>query len=222
MAFNFFEPPLIYGTVVVLMIAVCLLMALFKLVSQSLAERTQDVAPEFAGKRLLPEDYEALCCRTGFNKAELSRIYARFMQITGGESYCEVDKVIDEMPYFDGPLKSRFRYALHLPDQVDFVLLASALSVFCERTALDEKMRFLFHLYNVDESATVSKKDLVDLLYQILPDTQDELEKEQLINRAVDGTFEELCGSSEQQELGVDQFVMAATPIIGERCTIFF
>lgn len=41
-------------------------------------------------------------------------------------------------------------------------------------------------------------------------------------DRAVQGTFAELCGSSEDQELGMEQFQMAATPIIGERCTIFF
>lgn len=128
----------------------------------------------------------------------------------------------EEVPYFQGPLQDRMVSALKLPEELDFVILASALSVFSEKAALDDKMRFLFRLYSSEASGTVSKQDLTKLLDDVLPEFPDEEERSTLIERAVEGTFEELCGSSEDQELGMEQFQMAATPLIGERCTIFF
>ncbi|CAE8613289.1 unnamed protein product [Polarella glacialis] len=100
---------------------------------------------------------------------------------------------------------NRMTGALNLPDKVDFVILCTALGVFCERTPLDDKMRFLFRLYNSDGTGLVSRQDLTTLLDSILPEFPDTDERARLIKRSVEGTFEELCGNSDQQELGMEQ-----------------
>mmetsp|Transcript_105369 Transcript_105369/g.250860 ORF Transcript_105369/g.250860 Transcript_105369/m.250860 type:complete len:225 (-) Transcript_105369:65-739(-) len=216
-----FTPPWLYGTVAAFVLITGLLFATMKFVGRLLADRQLARVHPPNARRLSTEDFEALACRTGLTRAEIARLYVSFMKITGGNSHEDVDKVIEELPYFEGPLQDRMKTALKLPEKVDFVILATALSVFSERAALDDKMRFLFRMYSSD-LGSVSKQDLTNLMNDVLPPFPDDDERNRLIDRAVQGTFEELCGSNENQELGMEQFQMAATPLIGERCTIFF
>ncbi|CAE7291470.1 CNB1 [Symbiodinium natans] len=216
-----FTPPWLYGTVAAFVLVAGTLFVAMKFVGRFLADRQLARVHPPNARRLSTEDFEALCCRTGLTRAEISRLYVSFMKITDGKSHEDADKVIEELPYFEGPLQDRMRAALKLPEKVDFVILATALSVFSERAALDDKMRFLFRMYSSD-LGSVSKQDLTNLMDDVLPEFPDDDERNRLIDRAVQGTFEELCGSNENQELGMEQFQMAATPLIGERCTIFF
>eukprot|EP00434_Breviolum_minutum_P031862 symbB.v1.2.028178.t1/scaffold2915.1/size67295/3 len=214
-----FQVPWLYGTIALFVLLVGLLFVSMKFLGRFVADQQLARVHPPNARKLSSEDFEALCCRTGLSRAEISRLYMSFMKITDGNSSEAAEKIIQEVPYFQGPLQDRMLSALKLPEEIDFVILASALSVFSERAALDDKMRFLFRLYSSDATGTVSKQDLTKLMDDMrFPDD----ERNRLIDRAVQGTFEELCGSSEDQELGMEQFQMAATPLIGERCTIFF
>ena len=282
-----FQAPWLYGTIALFLLLTALLFAVMKFVGRYVADQQMERVHPPNARKLSAEDYEALCCRTGLSKSEISRqlglyfflkfvegvfggkkvrdgkdeerfasqvdwsrgsrvcsllvldglrlvswmddltmnllrLYMSFMRITDGESHETAEKVIQEVPYFQGPLQDRMVSALKLPEEIDFVILASALSVFSEKTALDDKMRFLYRLYSSGTTGAVSREELTKLLDDVLPEFPDEEERDRLIERAVEGTFEELCGSSEDQELGMEQFQMAATPLIGERCTIFF
>ncbi|CAE7298578.1 unnamed protein product, partial [Symbiodinium necroappetens] len=166
-----------------------LLFATMKFVGRLLADRQLARVHPPNARRLSTEDFEALACRTGLTRAEIARLYVSFMKITGGNSHEDVDKVIEELPYFEGPLQDRMKTALKLPEKVDFVILATALSVFSERAALDDKMRFLFRMYSSD-LGSVSKQDLTNLMNDVLPPFPDDDERNRLIDRAVQGTFE--------------------------------
>eukprot|EP00435_Cladocopium_sp_Y103_P066435 s502_g28.t1 len=217
-----FQVPWLYGTIGLFVLVAGLLFVSMKFIGRFISDQQLARVHPPNARKLSNEDFEALCCRTGLSRAEISRLYMSFMKITDGNSHEEAEKIIQEVPYFQGPLQDRMLSALKLPEEIDFVILASALSVFSERAALDDKMRFLFRLYSSDVTGTVSKQDLTNLMDDVLPEFPDDDERNRLIDRAVQGTFEELCGSSEDQELGMEQFQMAATPLIGERCTIFF
>eukprot|EP00931_Biecheleriopsis_adriatica_P092979 TRINITY_DN66728_c0_g1_i1.p1 TRINITY_DN66728_c0_g1~~TRINITY_DN66728_c0_g1_i1.p1 ORF type:complete len:228 (-),score=41.00 TRINITY_DN66728_c0_g1_i1:135-818(-) len=219
---NLFTPPWIYATIASVLFLLAMFGFLSKCIFDLIDRRGLNKVPENT-KALTPEDYEALCCRTGFTRKEISRLYSTFMTVSEGKLYEDAEKVIKELPYFAGPLQDRMVSALKLPPRVDFVILATVMSVFSERTSLEDKMRFLFNLYSADNrNGVVDKKDLTELLDVVLPEFQDEDERTRLIDRAVQGTMEELCGNTAEPELGMEQFNQAATPLIGERCTIFF
>lgn len=219
-----FDPPWLYVFITGVTVVTCLLCIFLGVAYNRLVERSQIAEPPQGAAKLTPEDFENISCRTGFTTPEISRLYREFMLASQSNSTMKSVSLLKEVKYFQGPLQDRMVKALHLPELADFVVFVTAMSLFSERAPLDDKMKFLFDLYNVDDSGSVGRRDLRDLLDMVLPPTflDDRGERSKLIERAVEGTFQELATSQDVDELSADQFRMAATSLIGERCTIFF
>ena len=67
------------------------------------------------------------------------------------------------MPYFAGPLQDRVVSAMKLPDEIDFVVFVSALSVFGANAALDDKSLGSVWPMFFSSSRTVGPLDQKDL-----------------------------------------------------------
>lgn len=183
-------------------------------------------------RRLAPEELEAIGARSGFSQAELLRLYRRFVRAGNGQAEVKADELMAGLDVLSGPLVPRLPAALRLPPPpkpVDFTTAATALGVFCERTPDDDKTRFLFRLYDADCDGKISKQDLRSTLELILPELLECDDGEELLERAVEGTFEELVGNrgrlakdDAESYLTLEQFAMVAADLAGERCTGFF
>eukprot|EP00928_Gymnodinium_smaydae_P036734 TRINITY_DN25630_c0_g1_i2.p1 TRINITY_DN25630_c0_g1~~TRINITY_DN25630_c0_g1_i2.p1 ORF type:complete len:211 (+),score=47.87 TRINITY_DN25630_c0_g1_i2:45-635(+) len=176
------------------------------------------VAPADA-LRLSLEELEGLCARSGFTRAEILRLHGRFRALSNGKAKVEAKAFLQGIPELDGPLAERLPSVLRLePTQtIDFGAAVAALTVFCERTPVDDKMRLFFRLYDADGDGRLSVEDLRSTLRLILPaDVDDEI-----VDHAVSRTLEELGGRG-ATELTQEQFAMVATDLARERGTVFF
>jgi len=196
------------------------------------APKYQRVVPE--GTRLNAEDLEAACARSGFTKEEAKRLHMQFSIVSGGARKVETASLLTGISELKGPLQPRISGALRLTGSrsrtLDFQAVASALGVFSERTPGDDKTRFMFRLYDGDGDDLITPGDLRELLEMIVPPSQDgdgkaDEERSEMIERAVEGTFEELLGCSDVHDgegLTLDQFALVAGDLAAERCTVFF
>jgi Ca2+-binding EF-hand superfamily protein len=148
--------------------------------------------------RQLIEEIKAV---SGFTEREVKQLHVKF---------CSLDPLKGEistlsflrLPELNMPLVSRMLRALRLSNvrSLNFRDFTKALAVFHSKTPTEEKLDFLFRLYDGDRDNLISREDLGKTLSIISGDADPAL-----IEYAVMKTFEEL-GDGNQSHLNREDF----------------
>lgn len=144
------------------------------------------------------EEIKAL---TGFNEQEIKAIYAKFLSLDPVHGLVTTLGFL-RLPELTMPLNSRVLRALKISNlkYLDFRKFTSALSVFHVKAPLEEKLDFLFRLYDGDRDNLISRDDLNKTLTIISGEADPAL-----IEYAVEKSFEEL-GDGKQTHITREDF----------------
>lgn len=120
-----------------------------------------------------------------------------------------------------------FDRLFHLFDEnnkgvISFTEFIKGLSVLCTRGTLDEKIKFSFRIYDLDQDGKISKEELSSVLEACLKDNFVNITKEQLVC-VVDATFKQV----DQNKDGVIDFdeyktLVSKQPSILDNMTLDF
>eukprot|EP00741_Cyanophora_paradoxa_P009467 tig00000144_g9171.t1 len=111
---------------------------------------------------LLPQDVEELSEIYGLEHGEIRRLYKRFRRLDKngfGSLSSECFLSIPELAI--NPLVTRF---MELLDEVNFRDFVKLVWVFSQKGTREEKVKFAFQLYDVDQDGSISEQDVFHVL----------------------------------------------------------
>eukprot|EP00924_Labyrinthula_sp_SR-Ha-C_P004067 maker-scaffold_3-snap-gene-13.43-mRNA-1 protein AED:0.03 eAED:0.03 QI:109/1/1/1/0/0/6/88/201 len=133
-----------------------------------------------------------LCTRTHFDADEVLRLYHYFIELSNGSKLITKDQ-------FKAALRLQNSLFLHrifvLFDKkgiqaMEFPEFVESLSVLSARGTLDEKIRFAFKMYDLDNDGYISKQELGDMLQSGLAESR-VLATHEYISMIVETSFRE-------------------------------
>lgn len=147
---------------------------------------------------LLVEEIKAL---TGFSEQEIKAIHVKFLSLDPVHGLVTTLGFL-RLPELTMPLNSRILRALKISHlkYLDFRQFAGALAVFNVKAPVEEKLDFLFRLYDGDRDNLISRDDLGKTLTIISGEADPSL-----IEFAVGKAFEEL-GDGKQTHISREDF----------------
>ncbi|GAV47564.1 hypothetical protein ZYGR_0H04100 [Zygosaccharomyces rouxii] len=150
---------------------------------------------------------------TNFDRDEIERLRKRFMKLDR-DSSGSIDK--NEFMMIPGvsanPLASRIMEVFDADNSggVDFQEFISGLSIFSGRGGKDEKLKFVFKIYDIDKDGYISNGELFIVLKVMVGNNLDDEQLQQIVDRTVmendidgDGllSFEEFKSAIETTEV---------------------
>ena len=144
---------------------------------------------------------EEIKASTGFTAREIKYLYQKFQSLDPVKGEVTTIAFL-RLPELNMPLVSRMLRALKLTSvrSMDFKRFTKALGVFHIKAPMEEKLDFLFRLYDGDRDNLISRDDLSKTL-SIISGESDPV----LIDFAVSKTFDEL-GDGQQTHLSREEF----------------
>ncbi len=167
-------------------------------------------------KSLDPQLVEEIKASTGFTEREIKYLHQKFQSLDPVKGEITTLAFL-RLPQLNMPLVSRMLRALKLSSlrSMDFKQFTKALGVFHIKAPAEEKLDFLFRLYDGDRDNLISREDLAKTL-SIISGESDAT----LIEFAVSKTFEEL-GDGEQSHLTRQDFGRGLTGVDVIKLTSF-
>lgn len=140
------------------------------------------------GAQLSQEDINELKSSTDFSEEELLRLHKRFKQLdvdsSGAISMSEFLRIPELQ---QNPLVSRAVSSIDKDSsgEIDFKEFIYAMSVFTGMRKSEQKSKFMFQMYDVDNDGFVSNGDLFNILKTMVGENLSELQLQQLVDRTM-------------------------------------
>jgi Ca2+-binding EF-hand superfamily protein len=147
-----------------------------------------------SGGAIKKKDMDAFVKSTHFDQDEILALHEHFAHVASrGGNLESIDRTL-----FLQSLGARSAFVDRMftifdtdrNDRVMFGEYVQGLSVLCARGTLDEKVRFLFAIYDLDGDGKISKKDLSDMLRVSMEENEVKMTPKQ-VNAIIDSTFAE-------------------------------
>jgi serine/threonine-protein phosphatase 2B regulatory subunit len=153
-------------------------------------------------QRLDPYLIEEIKAISGYTESEIYQLFNKFLALDPKDGEISLVALL-RLPELSMPLASRVPRALGLAatKTLNFKAFVKALSVFHLRTPTEEKISFLFRLYDGDGDERISRAELKKTLTLLAGD-----EDPTLLDYAVNKTFAEI-GDPEAQYLTKEDFI---------------
>ncbi|CAN1811817.1 Calcineurin subunit B [Linum perenne] len=145
------------------------------------------------------EDVQQRCNRA-FTQQEIVSLYQRFCQLdrsSGG--FISADEFLSVPEFAVNPLSQRL---LRTVDGLNFKEFVAFLSAFSPRATLEQKVEFIFKVYDSDGNGSVSFKDMLDVLRDLTGHFISEEQREQVLNQVL-----EEAGYSKDSSLVLTNFL---------------
>ncbi|KAL6073244.1 Calcineurin subunit B type 1 [Balamuthia mandrillaris] len=139
-----------------------------------------------------------------FTQQEIRRLYRRFKKIDREDTdSISTDNFLSIAELSLNPLIMRLisLFDQRGDDNITFVEFVSTLSVFHPKAPIEEKMRFCFRIYDIDDSGHISQTEMFQVLKQVVGNNLDDAGLEQIVIK----TFEE-AGALEDDRLSFKAF----------------
>lgn len=105
-----------------------------------------------------------------FQRAELRKLWRRFAQLSKNKRYIDQASLLTIPELQLNPLSERIaQLFMDAKGRVSFTSFVENLSHFHERAPVEEKLEFIFRVYDVDASGTLTVPNLTAVLRTILP-----------------------------------------------------
>ncbi|KAG0466968.1 hypothetical protein HPP92_017966 [Vanilla planifolia] len=139
-------------------------------------------------------------CNHAFSQQEIVSLYHRFCQLDrSGSGFISSDEFLSVPEFAVNPLSQRL---LRMLDGLNFKEFVAFLSAFSSRTTLQQKIEFIFKVYDLEFNGKVSFNDIMS----VLRDLTGSFMTEQQRQKALTHVFEE-AGFSQDTSLSVADFI---------------
>ncbi|XP_020177696.2 uncharacterized protein [Aegilops tauschii subsp. strangulata] len=139
-------------------------------------------------------------CSYLFSQQEIVSLYERFCQLDrSAKGFVAEDEFLSIPEYSTNPLSQRL---LRMVDGLNFKEFVSFLSTFSARASLQQKIEFIFKVYDIDGKGKVSFKDLVEVLRDLTGSSMSEKQREQVLTKVL-----EEAGYTRDSTLSLEDFV---------------
>lgn len=124
-------------------------------------------------------------CKGAFTQSEVESLYRRFRSLDRGlKGYISSEELLAIPELSINPLAQR---VVRLFESVNFLEFVKLLAPFTSRVSADDKINFLFAVFDVDGDGLVSRDDMHAMLRQLAGSTLTDDDLDLLIVRALDG-----------------------------------
>jgi len=128
------------------------------------------------------------CCKNTFTSSEIQTLYKRFQQLDKRQKgYISEDELLNIPELAINPLAPRI---VQLFVNVNFKEFCRLLSFLSNKSMDEEKVKFMFKVYDVDADGIVSRNDLEIILRQLVGSTLSEDKIDGLVQKAMNEIIE--------------------------------
>eukprot|EP00850_Spirogloea_muscicola_P010899 SM000065S20248 [mRNA] locus=s65:642042:643266:- [translate_table: standard] len=139
-------------------------------------------------------------CKHRFSQQEIVSLYERFCQLDrNGKGYISADEFMAIPEFALSPLSQRMLTLLEGVNFKDFVALLSAFSA---SASSEDKIRWIFTIYDSDANGKVSKDDIVNIVRDLSGNFLTQEQRQAVVTRAL-----EEAGYSQDCELTLQDYV---------------
>ncbi|KAL6226101.1 hypothetical protein ACLB2K_000066 [Fragaria x ananassa] len=139
-------------------------------------------------------------CNNTFSQQEIVSLYQRFCQLDrSGGGFISADEFLSVPEFAVNPLSQRL---LKVLDGLNFKEFVAFLSAFSSRASPQQKIEFIFKVYDADNNGKVTFNDMLDVLRDLTGQFISEQQREQVLTHVL-----EESGYSRDSSLTVSDFV---------------
>ncbi|XP_031481862.1 uncharacterized protein LOC116251629 isoform X2 [Nymphaea colorata] len=139
-------------------------------------------------------------CRNLFSQQEIVSLYQRFCQLDrNAKGFISADEFLSVPEFALNPLSQRL---LRMIDGLNFKDFVAFLSSFSSRASLQQKIEFIFKVYDSDCNGKVTFNDILEVLKDLTGTFILERQREHVLTRVL-----EEAGYSKETSLGLDDFI---------------
>lgn len=123
-------------------------------------------------------------CNKTFSQQEIVSLYQRFCQLDrNGAGFISADEFLSVPEFAVNPLSQRL---FRMVDGLNFKEFVAFLSAFSSRATLQQKVEFIFKVYDSDGNGKVTFTDLLDVLRDLTGQFISEQQREQVLTRVLE------------------------------------
>ncbi|EPS69368.1 hypothetical protein M569_05396 [Genlisea aurea] len=123
-------------------------------------------------------------CRHTFSQQEIVSLYERFCQLDrNGKGFISADEFMSVPEFAVNPLSQRL---LRMLDGLNFKEFVAFLSGFSSRASLQQKVEFIFKIYDCDGNGKVSFNEMVDIMRDLTGHFISEEQREEVVGQVVE------------------------------------
>ncbi|KAK4774219.1 hypothetical protein SAY87_029238 [Trapa incisa] len=123
-------------------------------------------------------------CKHAFSQQEIVSLYQRFCQLDrNGGGFILTDEFLTVPEFAVNPLSQRL---LRMLNSLNFKEFVAFLSAFSPRVPLQQKIEFIFKLYDSDNNGKVTFHDMLDVLRDLTGQFISEQQREQVLTRVLE------------------------------------
>eukprot|EP00741_Cyanophora_paradoxa_P009416 tig00000144_g9120.t1 len=141
-----------------------------------------------AGAALKPHEIEAIEKASHFSQKEIRRLHRRFKRLDKDNSGdISVDEFLSIPELASNPLVLRVIsiFDTDHDNTVNFKEFISALSIFSVKGDKEEKLRFAFKVYDVDEDGFISNGELFTVLKLMVGNNLNDVQLQQIVDKTI-------------------------------------
>lgn len=123
-------------------------------------------------------------CNNTFSQQEIVSLYQRFCQLDrSGGGFISSDEFMNVPEFAVNPLSQRL---LRMLDGLNFKEFVAFLSAFSSRASLQQKVEFIFKVYDSDGNGKVSFNDILDILRDLTGQYISEPQREHVLAQVLE------------------------------------
>ncbi|KAK9275545.1 hypothetical protein L1049_022812 [Liquidambar formosana] len=123
-------------------------------------------------------------CNNTFSQQEIVSLYQRFCQLDrSGGGFISADEFLSVPEFAVNPLSQRL---LRMLDGLNFKEFVAFLSAFSSRATLQQKVEFIFKVYDLDCNGKVTFNDMLDVLRDLTGQFISEQQREQVLTHVLE------------------------------------
>ncbi|KAI4355779.1 hypothetical protein L6164_004519 [Bauhinia variegata] len=138
-------------------------------------------------------------CNKLFSQQEIVSLYQRFCQLDrNAKGFISADEFLSVPEFAMNPLSQRL---LRMVDGLNFKDFVAFLSAFSAKASAQQKIEFIFRVYDSDHNGKVSFKDMLEVLKDLSGPFMSEEQREQVLSQVL-----EEAGYRKDSYLTLDDF----------------
>ncbi|XP_023158157.1 calcineurin subunit B isoform X1 [Zea mays] len=123
-------------------------------------------------------------CNHAFSQQEIVSLYHRFCQLDrNGGGFVSADEFMSVPEFAVNPLSQRL---LRMLDGLNFKEFVAFLSAFSPRTSLQEKIEFIFRVYDTDCNGKVAFDDILSILRDLTGSFMTEQQRQKVLTHVLE------------------------------------
>ncbi|MBA0842348.1 hypothetical protein Goarm_002178 [Gossypium armourianum] len=139
-------------------------------------------------------------CNNAFSQQEIVSLYERFCQLDrNGGGFVSGEEFLSVPEFAVNPLSQRL---LRMLDGLNFKEFVAFLSAFSPRATVQQKIEFIFKVYDSDGNGKVTFNDMLDVLHDLTGQFISEQQREQVLTKVL-----EEAGYTKESLLVMSDFV---------------